>query len=106
MNKILLSKVEVTCAGCPCQLDMWDVSGGYYYFRYRHGMGYISHDEVTLYEWDGDHYLDGILTAEEVVSILDDAGFELDDTTERVNFTALEWDGSAGDFMKDFMKSE
>lgn len=40
---IILTKAIQTSIACPSQWDAWDADGKYYYLRYRHGVGTVSH---------------------------------------------------------------
>lgn len=40
---ITLVRAVQTSIACPSQWDAWDADGKYYYLRYRHGDGTVSH---------------------------------------------------------------
>jgi hypothetical protein len=40
-KEIILVRSVQTCASVPLQWDCWDVSGNYWYLRFRHGRGTI-----------------------------------------------------------------
>ena len=108
---IQLTKIVVSCPALPCQLDMWDVAGEYYYFRYRHGFGYIAKGDVDgdrVFEWEGEHYLDGVLDEDQIGEILSIAGFEITEETELVSFAQLDWSDMTWDssFLDDIIAKQ
>lgn len=64
-TEIIIVRAEQTCWACPAQWDAWDLDGGYWYLRYRSGIGTMHREEGHTdgpLRFDTGDRLDGSIT--------------------------------------------
>ena len=71
-----ITKMILTCFGCPSQWDGWDEDGAYFYFRFRHGYLRVdAHDPdgraTTIFGKEIGDGMDGIMGYEALKFHLD-----------------------------------
>ena len=70
LQNVLIKRIVKTCSACPSQWDAWDVSGEYYYIRYRWGCLTVNKHETNgmlIYDSEVGEYLGGWMNLEEML---------------------------------------